>query len=135
MFTWFGKIVKPDGHGTSNVGIFGGIFGRPVQRHFAKGNGLLASPAQVLEGEGGVAKVAGRQIVHAVVPAPGIEGGGSQSTVLPPPPSVVLPPPPVVVAPAPAPVAQPVFAPVAAAPMADSTAADESLKTTFNVVQ
>jgi tripeptide aminopeptidase len=21
---WFGKIVKPDGHGTSNVGIFGG---------------------------------------------------------------------------------------------------------------
>jgi tripeptide aminopeptidase len=25
---WFGKIVKPDGHGTSNVGIFGGKDGK-----------------------------------------------------------------------------------------------------------
>jgi tripeptide aminopeptidase len=27
---WFGKIVKPDGHGTSNVGIFGGKDGKPA---------------------------------------------------------------------------------------------------------
>lgn len=26
---WFGKVVKPDGHGTSNVGIFGGKDGKP----------------------------------------------------------------------------------------------------------
>ena len=27
---WFGKIVKPDGHGTSNIGIFGGRDGAPA---------------------------------------------------------------------------------------------------------
>lgn len=27
---WFGKVVKPDGHGTSNVGIFGGKDGKPA---------------------------------------------------------------------------------------------------------
>ncbi|WP_411956192.1 M20/M25/M40 family metallo-hydrolase [Arvimicrobium flavum] len=27
---WFGKVVKPDGHGTSNVGIFGGEDGKPA---------------------------------------------------------------------------------------------------------
>lgn len=27
---WFGKVVKPTGHGTSNVGIFGGKEGRPA---------------------------------------------------------------------------------------------------------
>ena len=27
---WFGKVVKPDGRGTSNVGIFGGKDGRPA---------------------------------------------------------------------------------------------------------
>lgn len=27
---WFGKVVKPDGHGTSNVGIFGGKPGQPA---------------------------------------------------------------------------------------------------------
>ncbi len=27
---WFGKINKPDGHGTSNVGIFGGKPGQPA---------------------------------------------------------------------------------------------------------
>ncbi len=27
---WFGKVVKPDGHGTSNVGIFGGKPGKPA---------------------------------------------------------------------------------------------------------
>ncbi|HMO83348.1 MAG TPA: M20/M25/M40 family metallo-hydrolase [Lacipirellulaceae bacterium] len=27
---WFGKIVKPNGHGTSNVGIFGGKEGQPA---------------------------------------------------------------------------------------------------------
>ena len=26
--SWFGKVVKPDGHGTSNVGIFGGKEGK-----------------------------------------------------------------------------------------------------------
>jgi tripeptide aminopeptidase len=27
---WFGKVVKPDGRGTSNVGIFGGKDGKPA---------------------------------------------------------------------------------------------------------
>jgi tripeptide aminopeptidase len=27
---WFGKVVKPDGRGTSNIGIFGGKEGRPA---------------------------------------------------------------------------------------------------------
>lgn len=27
---WFGKVVKPNGHGTSNVGIFGGHEGKPA---------------------------------------------------------------------------------------------------------
>ena len=27
---WFGKVVKPDGNGTSNVGIFGGKDGKPA---------------------------------------------------------------------------------------------------------
>ena len=27
---WFGKVVKPDGYGTSNVGIFGGKDGKPA---------------------------------------------------------------------------------------------------------
>lgn len=27
---WFGKVVKPDGHGTSNVGVFGGKDGKPA---------------------------------------------------------------------------------------------------------
>ncbi len=27
---WFGKVVKPEGHGTSNVGIFGGKPGQPA---------------------------------------------------------------------------------------------------------
>jgi tripeptide aminopeptidase len=27
---WFGKVVKPDGHGTSNVGVFGGKDGNPA---------------------------------------------------------------------------------------------------------
>jgi tripeptide aminopeptidase len=27
---WFGKVVKPDGNGTSNVGIFGGKEGKPA---------------------------------------------------------------------------------------------------------
>ena len=27
---WFGKVVKPEGHGTSNVGIFGGKEGKPA---------------------------------------------------------------------------------------------------------
>jgi tripeptide aminopeptidase len=27
---WFGKIVKPEGHGTSNIGIFGGKNGKPA---------------------------------------------------------------------------------------------------------
>jgi tripeptide aminopeptidase len=27
---WFGKVVKPDGHGTSNVGVFGGKEGKPA---------------------------------------------------------------------------------------------------------
>ncbi len=27
---WFGKVEKPDGHGTSNVGIFGGKEGKPA---------------------------------------------------------------------------------------------------------
>lgn len=27
---WFGKVVKPDGHGTSNVGVFGGKPGQPA---------------------------------------------------------------------------------------------------------
>jgi tripeptide aminopeptidase len=27
---WFGKVVKPDGHGTSNVGIFGGKAAKPA---------------------------------------------------------------------------------------------------------
>ncbi len=27
---WFGKVVKPDGHGTSNIGIFGGKPGQPA---------------------------------------------------------------------------------------------------------
>ena len=27
---WFGKVVKPNGHGTSNVGIFGGKEGKPA---------------------------------------------------------------------------------------------------------
>jgi tripeptide aminopeptidase len=28
--SWFGKVVKPEGHGTSNVGIFGGKQGMPA---------------------------------------------------------------------------------------------------------
>jgi tripeptide aminopeptidase len=27
---WFGKVVKPDGHGTSNPGVFGGKAGKPA---------------------------------------------------------------------------------------------------------
>jgi tripeptide aminopeptidase len=27
---WFGKVVKPNGHGTSNVGVFGGKEGKPA---------------------------------------------------------------------------------------------------------
>lgn len=27
---WFGKVVKPDGHGTSNAGVFGGKEGKPA---------------------------------------------------------------------------------------------------------
>lgn len=27
---WFGKVVKPEGHGTSNVGVFGGKPGKPA---------------------------------------------------------------------------------------------------------
>ena len=27
---WFGKVVKPDGNGTSNVGVFGGKEGKPA---------------------------------------------------------------------------------------------------------
>src|SRR5262245_45036639 len=27
---WFGKVVKPDGHGTSNPGVFGGKDGKPA---------------------------------------------------------------------------------------------------------
>src|SRR5262245_63257243 len=27
---WFGKVVKPNGHGTSNVGILGGKEGKPA---------------------------------------------------------------------------------------------------------
>src|SRR6516225_2946249 len=27
---WFGKVVKPDGHGTSNPGVFGGREGKPA---------------------------------------------------------------------------------------------------------
>ena len=49
-----------------DFGIFGGIAGRLVERHFSKGNGLLAGTAQVLVGDAGMAKVAPGQLVHAM---------------------------------------------------------------------
>ena len=57
--------VEPPGH----VGIFGSVLRGAVERHFAERDRLLARAADVLESQGGVAKVAPRQLVHAVAAA------------------------------------------------------------------
>jgi len=54
---WFGKIVKPDGRGTSNVGIFGGKDGKPagdatnVVTDYAFIRGEARSPELVFAGK------------------------------------------------------------------------------------
>ena len=67
--------VQPPG----DVGILGGVGGGTVEGHFGKADRLLAGAAQVLEGDGGVAEVALRKLVHPVsapdpvLAAPGVE--------------------------------------------------------------
>lgn len=62
-----------------DVRILGGVLRRPVERHLAEQDRLLAGAAQVLEGDGIVIEVALAQLVHAVaasdtlLAAPGIE--------------------------------------------------------------
>jgi tripeptide aminopeptidase len=70
---WFGKVVKPDGHGTSNVGIFGGRNGTPAgdatnvvtDYVYMKGEArspTLAFAAQITEGYDAAFKKAQAQV-------------------------------------------------------------------------
>ena len=62
-----------------DIGILGGIVGGRAQRHLGK---ALQPPGHVLVGDRRVAKMAGGQIVHAMVPAPGIERVTQQHRVV-----------------------------------------------------
>ena len=65
----FQLLVEPPG----DIGILGGICGRLVERHFAKGDRLAPGAAQFLEGQAGMAEMAFGQFVHPVTAADPVE--------------------------------------------------------------
>ena len=68
-------LPQPEG----NIGILGGIVGRLAQIDFGKAFQPLGD---ILVGNRRVTKMAGGQIVHAMVPTPGIERVGQQHGVI-----------------------------------------------------
>jgi len=65
-----------------DICILGCIFGGAVERHVIEADPVLGRARQFLEGDRSMPEVAGRQLVHAMVPAPAVERVTHQHSVV-----------------------------------------------------